>query len=677
MRRIGPGCLLLAATLALAPAAAAELPASVTAIDAAQTTTLTADGRGCAATPWTAPADGVLTAHLRGTSGDWSLAAVDSSGRRLAASDAFRANEVVQVGLRRGRTVTLEACRKSGATSAPLRTQFARVDLAARRGLSKRARVVRVTVPSRRAFERLEASGLDVTEDVGAGYARVVAYGAGDLARLTRLGLPFRVEIADVADQLRRARAADAAYARVVGVSALPSKRTAYRTYEDIQDELQQMLTRYPDLVQPIALRTKSFQGRDIQVIEIAQDVTDGDDGRPVFFLGAVHHAREWPALETTMEFAWELLKNPKNDPRIAQILREVRVVIMPLTNPDGYIASRASVDPDGGLLTGAFPTGGNFAYRRKNCNPLLVPGSAVPCEAAIGVDNNRNYVTEWGGPGASTSPIDQSYRGSGPNSEPETRAVIELNSMLNAPVHISAHNVAAKVLRPPGTKAAGFAPDETALKALGKLMADPTGYANEYGWQLYDTTGTTKDWGYDALGQFSYTIEVGPRGGDFQGPYKTHVIDEYDGRKIAGKQRGGLREAYINAALYTRNELQTARLTGSAPADATLRIKKDFESETYPVCTVASPLVINTIDEVDYCVQPGEVQAVPEHVEITMQVGDTGRYTWWLNPSTRPFSKTPEAYTLTCEVGGQVEQTEQVIVARGQTLTLDLPCGG
>ena len=67
----------------------------------------------------------------------------------------------------------------------------------------------------------------------------------------------------------------------------------------------------------------------------------------------------------------------------------------------------------------------------------------------------------------------------------------------------------------------------------------------------------------------------------------------------------------------------------------------------------------------------------MPEHVEITMQVPDAGQYTWWLNPSTRPFSpRPPESYTLTCEVGGQVKQTETVFLARGETKPLDLACG-
>lgn len=78
---------------------------------------------------------------------------------------------------------------------------------------------------------------------------------------------------------------------------------------------------------------------------------------------------------------------------------------------------------------------------------------------------------------------------------------------------------------------------------------------------------------------------------------------------------------------------------------------------------------------QIDYCVAPGEVQKVPERVEITMQVPATGPYTGWLNPSTRPFSKTPESYMLTCEVGGVVKQTETVFLARGETKALDPTC--
>jgi murein tripeptide amidase MpaA len=690
MRRLPALLGTITAALVAAPAHAEGPPAlTVTSIDAAIQRTLTVadtaprdcsarltSGRGIARTTFIAPADGAITARLRGgtRSGDWDLALFDAaSGRMVGSSESFWANEVAQAGVHRGDRLVIQACRRSGGTAAVrLTTQLARIDAAQLLAPAPTARLVRVTVPSHKAFQALENSGLDVTHDVGTGYAKVILYGAADVRRLTKLGLSWRTVVPDLAAADRRARAADRSYAQLVGRSALPSGRTAYRTYEDYQDELKKMVEQYPELVRPVALTNKSVQGRDIQTVEIAANVKDGDEGRPVFTLGAVHHAREWPAAEAAIEFAWDVLKNHGSDPNLENILQNVRIVLMPLTNPDGYISSRTAVDPDGGAATGAFPTGGNFAYRRKNCNDLVAGNGSIPCDAAIGVDNNRNYGQDWGGPGASTSPIDQSYRGSGPFSEPETRAVRELSWKTNSPVHISVHTVAAKVLRPPGLEADGFAPDEAALKALGLQMANPTGYTNEYGWQLYDTTGSSKDWGYGALGQFGYTIELG--GSDFHGDYNQHVVQQY--QPTSGTRKGrGVREAFIKGALYTRNAAQFSRLTGAAPAGATLRIKKDFVTESYPVCTVVNPLAVDTIEQVDYCTAPTEVIESPEHINVTMKVPAEGRYTWWLNPSTRPFSKTPEAYTLTCEVGGKVKQTETVFLARGEAKPLDLTC--
>ena len=87
-----------------------------------------------------------------------------------------------------------------------------------------------------------------------------------------------------------------------------------------------------------------------------------------------------------------------------------------------------------------------------------------------------------------------------------------ELHLSLNAPVLISMHNIAAKVLRPPGTEAENFAPDEAALKELGRRMAEPTGYLNQYGWQLYDVTGGTKDWAYASRAPSATRSRPGPR---------------------------------------------------------------------------------------------------------------------------------------------------------------------
>jgi Zinc carboxypeptidase len=76
-------------------------------------------------------------------------------------------------------------------------------------------------------------------------------------------------------------------------------------------------------------------------------------------------------------------------------------------------------------------------------------------------------------------------------------------------------HNFASLVLRPPSLERKGLAPDEDRLKQLGDKMASDTGYTSQYGWQLYDTSGTTEDWNYAAAGAYGYTIELGPAAED------------------------------------------------------------------------------------------------------------------------------------------------------------------
>ena len=73
--------------------------------------------------------------------------------------------------------------------------------------------------------------------------------------------------------------------------------------------------------------------------------------------------------------------------------------------------------------------------------------------------------------------------------------------------------------------------------------MAAATGYDSLYGWELYDTTGTTEDWNYAAQGAFGYTIEIGPVDGEFHMPYETGFVKEWNG-ETAGNGQGPARGA-------------------------------------------------------------------------------------------------------------------------------------
>lgn len=89
-----------------------------------------------------------------------------------------------------------------------------------------------------------------------------------------------------------------------------------------------------------------------------------------------LHHAREWPSGELTIEFAYDLVSNYGTDERITGLLDQARVVVVPVVNPDGFeksINDGTNVDLrefDGGGTVSILATPSN-AYKRKNCRVI------------------------------------------------------------------------------------------------------------------------------------------------------------------------------------------------------------------------------------------------------------------------------------------------------------------
>jgi hypothetical protein len=494
--------------------------------------------------------------------------------------------------------------------------------------------LVTVDTPTRADKALLQTLGLDLTEHAGHDYVEVVLHNLADLGLLRNSGLGFDVRIADMTRRTAEINAANEAYAAATLESPLPSGRDSYRTLADYNDDIRDLAALRPSIAKRITLPHKSLDGRPVHGIEIGRDVQAAEDGRPTFALLGVHHAREWPSGELAMEFAYDLVENYGTDARITGLLDRSRVVVVPVVNVDGFHLSRTDgalldlrdlneSDPLGGT-TSVLATPGN-AYKRKNCR--VVDGQDPPdgtCALAAtspggygaGVDLNRNYGGFWGGPGASDLFADPTYRGAGPFSEPEIQNVRELVSSRQVTTLISNHTFSNLVLRPNGVHPdtighdglpVGNAPDEEGLKALGARMSAANGYANIHGWELYDTTGTTEDWSYNATGGYGYTFEIGPD--EFHPPFP-EVVDEYLGAgAYAGK---GNREAYLLALENTVDTATHAVITGKAPKGATLRLRKQFASPTWE----------------------GSFQ---DTLDTTMQVGPSGKYAWHVNQSTRP----------------------------------------
>ncbi len=492
------------------------------------------------------------------------------------------------------------------------------------------SQIVRVSTPDFAARDRLTALGLDMTEHGGPGFVEVLLHGADDADLLGQAGFVWEVEVPDVGVAWARSNQASAAYAAATAVSPLPSGRDAYRSLAAYEADLDALASANPGLVKPLTLPHRTLEGRAVKGVEITKDVA-ASDGKPVFLMMGLHHAREWPSGEHAMEFATDLAKGFGTDARITGLLEQARVIVVPVVNPDGFNQSYVQgqfVDlrqvDEGGTVT-ILGTPGN-AYKRKNCRVADGVTSTpegvctVPSQAGfgIGVDLNRNYGGFWGGPGAEAEPVGPTYRGEGPFSEPETRNVRELVSSRQVTTLITNHTFSNLVLRPPGIRSQGDTPDEIAYADLGARMASQNGYVNQKSFELYDTTGTTEDWSYYATGGLGFTFEIGE---EFHPPYN-RVVDHYLGvGEFAGR---GNREAYLIALENTVSTAMHSVIAGKTAAGARLTLEKAFLTPTSPV--------------VDLTGTAGEVQMLQDRLSTSMTVPADGRYTWHVNPSTRPL---------------------------------------
>ncbi len=485
--------------------------------------------------------------------------------------------------------------------------------------------LVRVKTPVPASHELLQTIGLDLADGGGRTWRDAVLWRAEDAAKLRSAGLEYTVRVPDLVARFKTDRRRDRAFATAVRRSAFPSGRTDYRTLEDYNAEMRTLAEANPDLVRLITLPLKSVQGQDVLGIEIAQNVK-AHDGRPVFLQLGVHHAREWPSAEHTLEWGYEMINGTKSgDARASRLTKDIRTIVIPLVNPDGFDISRdfGPLDnPDGGAAE-------VFAYKRKNCNvanqenPPATPQPLCIAGPALGTDPNRNYGGLWGGPGASAVPGEADYRGPAPFSEPETRNIQQLVSSRHVVTLITNHTFTGLVLRPPGVAEIGPSIDEPLLKQLGDDMAARNGYISQPGYDLYDTTGTTEDWTYPTTGGLGYTFEIGPD--QFHPPYE-EVVAEWEGTGDLGQAApvgGGNREAYYVAAESTANAARHSVIEGTAPAGRVLRLKKEFMTQTSPV---------QGADGAE-----GAVREFKDVLDTTMTVPSSGSFRWDINPSTRP----------------------------------------
>lgn len=616
--------------------------ATVTATGVSDETCVAGERTGAAVASQTVSTPGVsaVSAELEDAGGNWDLAVIDADSGDVVAGSAFADGDEIAQGFSAAPgELLVQACRRSGSDP----TASLSIETVELTDPAPSLKLVRVFTPDDEDKVELSASGFDLTEHSGEGFVDVVLRGPVEAAMLDELGFSFEVLNPDLIQQSLSERAAEQRALARGGASGLPSGRTGtYRELADYSEEMQDLADENKGRVRYFELPRETYEGRPVEAIEVAPKVKR-KDGRPTLLMTGAHHAREWPSAEHTIEFAYELINRWKNgNKKIRKLMRRTRVVFVPVVNPDGFNVSRAAGTALGASGGRDAPAGDETAnlliereYHRKNCafvestneeggSCLQTPDNGI---SHFGVDPNRNYGGFWGGPGAATGDeapffdLAADYRGPGPFSEPETQNIRKLVSSRQVVTLITNHTFSNLVLHPPGLQAQGKPRDDKLLRKLADSMAEENGYTSQAGFELYDTSGTTEDWSYNATSGLGYTFEIGPNA--FH-PTFSATVAEYNGTTEVAGEGGGNSAAYMKALKSTANTNRHSLIKGKAPKRSYLTLKKKFKTPTSPV--------------LDANGEEGEVMLLPERLKSVVKVAKKGKFKWHVNPSTRPI---------------------------------------
>jgi|AntAceMinimDraft_12_1070368.scaffolds.fasta_scaffold18372_1 murein tripeptide amidase MpaA len=265
----------------------------------------------------------------------------------------------------------------------------------------------------------------------------------------------------------------------------------------------------------------------------------------PWVFVMAGQHAREWLPIMAAVFLAERLLEGMATaravpelaspDVRqLAELLTRITVVIIPITNIDGFKYTYSRQGTAGGLSCSVRDT-----VKRKCLRLWRKSRSAMPVHTRIGlggdcsgVDLNRNWPVDWGhlrgGKRASPDPCNDEYAGTAPFSAPETRAIRDFILAVSQPpmAALDIHAFAQAVLGPwshSNGDPIGAGRIDRIGEAVAAAMSGVHGAQHVYGRGtaddlIYLASGTFVDWMFVMHRIPAYTVELRPRAGRFSG---------------------------------------------------------------------------------------------------------------------------------------------------------------
>jgi hypothetical protein len=336
-----------------------------------------------------------------------------------------------------------------------------------------------------RATEGIELAGLRYTRY---GIRADAVLTQGQRAKLVASGVKVRLK--------RNARGRTG---RAQAAAQAAGGFNVWRSWDEpggIRDELYRVARENPRLVK-LEVLGQTHQGRELIALKVTRGANRRKDGsRPAVLYSSLQHAREWISLEVNRRLLHHFIDGwRERDREIRRLLRRTELWFVIAANPDGY---QYTFDVE--------------RLWRKNLRDNNGDGQIA---VGDGVDPNRNYPEHWGydNEGSSPDPGDETYRGPGAGSEPETQALAGLIDRIRPKFQSNLHSFGEWLLYPQGWQVGTLDADYPLYVALGGTDANPAipGFnPGQSADTLYVTNGETTDYAETSAGTVAYTPELG-----------------------------------------------------------------------------------------------------------------------------------------------------------------------
>nr|XP_004546830.1 carboxypeptidase B [Maylandia zebra] len=268
---------------------------------------------------------------------------------------------------------------------------------------------------------------------------------------------------------------------------------TKYNTWSDIESWMNSMATANSDMISKEVIGN-TYEGRPMVVLKIGKK---SGSTKPAIFMDCGFHAREWISHAFCQWFVNEAVTAYGSDSQMTSLLDQMDVFVLPVFNVDGYVFTHTN----------------NRMWRKTR--------SRNAGSSCLGTDPNRNFNAGWCTTGASTNPCSETYCGTAPESEIESKNLADFirknKSIIKA--YITIHSYSQMLLFPYSyTYELAADHDELMAVAKGASSALRSLYGTVYtsgpgAPTIYPAAGGSDDWAYDLGVKYSYTFELRDEG--------------------------------------------------------------------------------------------------------------------------------------------------------------------